>query len=136
MSAGWLLHWIRARLPDRECIARHWQEDAAAFGKPQWFRRKQAGWGLVPVRWQGWAYAAAWSAIVSLPFVGLIGQHLFWEAGVWLLAAGSLLVWDIHQVRRALEPPPETEALAIEVPSAASSVTTRRFRLRGGRSLG
>ncbi len=42
------------------------------FGKPEWFRPKSFGWGLTPITWQGWLYTAAWSAVMIVPFIGLI----------------------------------------------------------------
>ncbi len=30
----------------------------AMFGNPAWFRKKTVGWGLRPVSWKGWLYAA------------------------------------------------------------------------------
>src|SRR5207237_1611177 len=57
---------------------------ADMFGKPQWFRAKTFGWGLVPVAWQGWIYTAGWVTAIGLPFLLLIGRHPALEAMAWM----------------------------------------------------
>ena len=61
------------------------------LGKPHWFRAKTIGWGLVPIRWQGWAYAASWVAAIALPFLLFVVRHQAPEAMAWLtLSVGGL----------------------------------------------
>jgi len=70
------------------------------FGKPDWFRPKAFGWGLVPITWQGWAYSAAWLGVVGLPFIVLAARHQGLEAMVWLGLSGGALVYEMRQVLR------------------------------------
>jgi len=77
------------------------------FGNPQWFRPKAMGFGLVPVRWQGWAYSAAWVGTIGMPFWLLTARHQSLEAMMWLaLAAGALAhdVWKIWAAARGTQP--------------------------------
>ena len=71
------------------------------LGKPKWFREKRFGWGLVPISLQGWIYTLVWSGVVGGPFALLVSLQLPVEALIWLLAAISLLVWDVQQILRA-----------------------------------
>ena len=75
------------------------------FGKPQWFRPKTLGWGLVPVRWQGWGYTALWAAAIGLPFMLLVGRHQALEATAWLGLSVSALTYDVWQILRAIRLP-------------------------------
>lgn len=75
------------------------------FGNPTWFRPKVVGWGVKPVAWQGWAYAAGWIAVMLLPFVALLLRHQGIEALAWLACSGACLWYDVAQIRRALIPP-------------------------------
>jgi hypothetical protein len=72
------------------------------FGKPEWFRTATNDRHLVPARWEGWAYTAAWTGAMALPFCALVIQGLVPEALFWLLVAGGCLVWDVRRVRKAL----------------------------------
>jgi hypothetical protein len=72
------------------------------FGKPQWFRPKALGWGLVPIRWQGWTYTAGWAGAIGLPFLILIGRHQALEATAWLGISLGALVYDVWQILRAI----------------------------------
>jgi hypothetical protein len=76
------------------------------FGKPEWFRDKKIGWGLVPIAWQGWVYTAAWGAVISGPFLLLASQHKGLEAGIWMGAMMASLFWDVRQIKRARNAPP------------------------------
>jgi hypothetical protein len=68
------------------------------FGKPEWFREKSLGWGLVPVRWQGWVYALAWSGVIAAPFLALLTTRREVEAMIWLAASLGALLWDVRDV--------------------------------------
>jgi hypothetical protein len=72
------------------------------FGKPDWFRLKTVGWGLRPVTWRGWAYAAAWIGVIAAPFVLLLARHQAPEALVWLTATLGTLGWDVHGIRKEI----------------------------------
>ena len=82
------------------------------FGKPEWFRDKKVGWGLHPVAWQGWVYAAAWAGVIAGPFALLLMatddsmQYRLLKAGTWLAVMISGLVWDVWQIKRARNAPP------------------------------
>ena len=73
------------------------------FGKPEWFRTKVVGWGLQPRVWQGWAYSLAWMAATAMPFVALISRRQVPEACIWLLLTGGMLIWDVANIRQAVE---------------------------------
>ena len=75
------------------------------FGKPQWFRPKAIGWGLVPISWQGWTYTAGWGAAIGLPFLVLIGRHQPLEAMAWVGLSLGALVFDVRQILRAIGGP-------------------------------
>ncbi|NLX54511.1 MAG: hypothetical protein GXY58_05315 [Planctomycetaceae bacterium] len=72
------------------------------FGNPAWFQKKTVGWGLCPVSWKGWLYAAVWVGVICLPFIALLACQLVIESLVWVVAMMGALVWDVHQVRRDL----------------------------------
>jgi hypothetical protein len=82
------------------------------FGNPDWFRPKTMGWGLTPIRWQGWAYAVAWMAVLGLPFVALLWWEMAPQALVWLVVMTGGLVYDVRDIRRQMQrasfqsPPP------------------------------
>ena len=75
------------------------------FGNPQWFRPKTLGWGLIPIRWQGWAYTAAWSSAIGLPFLVLVGRNQVLEALVWVSLSLSALTYDVWHILRAFRQP-------------------------------
>ena len=91
------------------------------FGKPQWFRAKRIGWGLVPIHWQGWIYAASWVAGIAFPFMLLLARHQPLEAAAWLTLAVGVLTYDVWQIRRAIRGP-----LAPPSPYARASVPPRK----------
>jgi len=72
------------------------------FGKPQWFRPKTAGYGLVPVSWQGWLYTGGWTSAIALPFLLLIWRHQPLEAMAWMGLAMGALYFDVRQIRRVI----------------------------------
>ena len=73
------------------------------FGKPGWFRQKTVGWGLRPVSWKGWLYAVVWAGVISVPFIGLLANHLLFESLVWVVVMMVALLWDVQQVRRDMD---------------------------------
>jgi len=82
------------------------------FGKPHWFKVKTFGWGLVPIRWQGWLYAAGWAAAIALPFMLLISRRQPVEAMAWLGLAVGWLVYDVRQIVRSIRGPLARSATA------------------------
>ena len=75
------------------------------FGRPQWFRPKTFGWGLVPIAWQGWVYTAGWVAAIGLPFLLLIGRHQAMEAMAWMGLSVGAMTFDVWQILRAMRGP-------------------------------
>jgi hypothetical protein len=75
------------------------------FGKPQWFRPKAIGWGLTPIKWQGWTYTLLWAAAIAGPFVLLIARHQPLEAFAWMGLGLGALVYDVRQILLAMNPP-------------------------------
>jgi hypothetical protein len=72
------------------------------FGNPQWFRLKALGFGLIPIRWQGWAYSAAWGSTIALPFWLLVTRHQSFEATLWLTLAIGALGCDVYKMWTSL----------------------------------
>ena len=68
------------------------------FGKREWFRRQALAWSVVPAKWQGWVYAAAWSAGISMPTLLLLARHQPLEAGTWLVLSLVALAYEIRQM--------------------------------------
>jgi len=104
------------------------------FGKPEWFVVKQVGWGLRPAAWQGWAYAASWSAVILLPFLMLLLQGLGLESLIWMVAAGATAIWDVNSIVRLLQTGQDEDVLYIgDDEPAAEQFASRKFdfRLRG-----
>lgn len=111
------------------------------FGNPVWFRKKTVGWGLRPVSWKGWLYAAAWVAVICAPFIALLACHLVLESLVWVVVMMVALLWDVRQVRRGVDMARKDDAADILVidentePDPAYYATrSYDFRLRQGRS--
>lgn len=99
------------------------------FGKPEWFRKKAWGWGLVPVTWQGYAYTAAWCALFVIPFVALVASRRVPEALIWLAASVGGLYWDVRQMYAAKSAaPPPSDVLYIG--DDDEGVQTRQLDLR------
>ena len=71
------------------------------FGKPQWFRPKTIGWGLVPISWQGWAYTGGWAAAIAGPFALLLTRQQPLEALTWMGLGIGALAYDVRQILRA-----------------------------------
>src|SRR5262249_25784897 len=82
------------------------------FGKPQWFRPKAFGWGLVPITWQGWTYAAAWAGAIGLALILLVGRHQGLEAMAWLGLSAGALVFEARQLLRSFGVPSTASPVA------------------------
>lgn len=109
------------------------------FGKPEWFRDKKIGWGLIPVSWQGWTYTAAWGAAITGPFVALMSQsnatmtYRLGSALIWTAFMLSGLVWDVWQIKRArlaAQTPPKKEPVLYIGDDDARSVSTKNLDLQ------
>lgn len=110
------------------------------FGKPEWFRDKKFGWGLVPVSWQGWAYSAVWSSVIAGPFAMLLARtdevemgYRFVSAGVWLAVSLGGLIWDVRQIKRARQKPPvaaKKEPVLYIGDEEAQGVSTKNLELQ------
>lgn len=112
------------------------------FGKPQWFRPKRFGWGLVPITWQGWLYSAGWLGTIMLPFLVLTGRQQPLEAGAWMTATIAALSYDVWQIMRGYRSPAAATAgneaaakaddgvLYILDSCPSQPVTTRNFNLQ------
>lgn len=110
------------------------------FGKPEWFRAKKFGWGLVPITWQGWVYTGSWCAAIVLPYLLLVERHQAWEATTWMSLGIGALVYDVWQILRTMQGARSTAATAtpsgddgilyiLDTP-ATSPVATRNYNLR------
>lgn len=99
------------------------------FGKPNWFRKKQKSWGLMPITFQGWVYVLAWLAVLVLPFALLVLRHQAVEAMIWLCAAGGLLMYDVRQIMAAMQPPADAEDVLYigDSQSGSDRLATRNF---------
>ncbi len=75
------------------------------FGKPEWFKKKTWGWGLVPITREGWAYTIAAAGLIAVPFNLLLFSRGVPEAMIWILATGGFLIWDVRQIMRAMDHP-------------------------------
>jgi hypothetical protein len=110
------------------------------FGKPQWFRPKAIGWGLIPVSWQGWAYTAVWVAAIGLPFLLLLGRHQPLEAMAWMGLSVGTLVCDVWQILRSIRGPRATSTVSASKPDdnvlyildsrPGEPVATRNYKLQ------
>lgn len=80
-------------------------EESVMFGKPEWFVKKHAAWGIHPKTWQGWLYTLAWAGLISAPLVTLATRQQWAEAGIWLLSSVGLLAWDVRQVIAGIQAP-------------------------------
>lgn len=113
------------------------------FGNPDWFRPKTAGWGLTPIRWQGWAYALAWMAIIGFPFVLMLWWEMAPQSFVWLVVMCGGLIYDVRDIRRQMQrasfnetvrqpaPAPEKDVLYIgDSEAGTTSLATRNYSLK------
>jgi len=73
------------------------------FGKPEWFVAKSFGWGLRPVTKEGWIYTGVWTAVLILPFIGLLLASKWAEAIVWIVAMIGFLIFDVKLILRTMK---------------------------------
>lgn len=102
------------------------------FGKPEWFKQKQIGWGLTPVSWQGWIYSAVWLSVISLPFLILMRQGLLFESLIWLGASLVAVVVDVRWILKDLKGAAEKEDVLYidEDETVSEQFATRNFDFR------
>lgn len=89
------------------------------FGSPDWFKPKTFGWGLTPVRWQGWAYSLIWMGVISGPFVLLLLSDRVPESFAWLAVTMGGLVYDVRDILHKIRSP-------LAQPVNATAVTAKR----------
>jgi hypothetical protein len=80
-----------------------WPSEEVVFGKPEWFTRTRTRWGIRPIGLPGWAYAAVWSAVITIPFLLLVLRDRPPEAIIWLIGSMGTLTWDVRKLARALD---------------------------------
>ena len=66
------------------------------FGRPHWFRKREIGWGLVPITWQAWVYGVAWYGVIVLAW---LLPHLEGQGRLGLLAAAGLTVLKLVDMK-------------------------------------
>jgi hypothetical protein len=101
MSKENVAKWIRHKVPSKQQVRASWNRGSFMFGRPDWFRDKEVGWGLTPITWAGWAYTVAWIAAIAGPFGGLLLMRGALPAIVWLGVSLTALVWDVRQIKSA-----------------------------------
>jgi hypothetical protein len=92
------------------------------FGSPDWFKPKTIGWGLTPIRWQGWAYTLAWVAVIGLPFALLLLREQPTESVAWLVVTGGALIYDVRDILRRMQRANFNETVAAPTASAKNDV--------------
>ena len=98
------------------------------FGKPEWFREKTVGWGLMPITWQGWAYVGAWIAVLLTPFfIFLLPMGMVPEAIVWLLVAIGALTLDVRAIIRQMRYDAAGDVFVIDEDTDVSQLATRNY---------
>lgn len=101
------------------------------FGKPQWFRDKKIGWGLVPITWQGWAYTGIWSLVIAIPFLVMVlaFSNRIPEAIIWLGASIVALVFDVRKIKKAKRDEERSKLMFIGDDEGDAHVATRNYDL-------
>ena len=102
------------------------------FGKPEWFKETQVGWGLIPISWRGRVYVAIWLVVILFPFLLLFQQGLGLESLVWLGASLFAVVVDARWILREMKGMQNTdEVLYIDGNETVSEqLATREFDFR------
>jgi hypothetical protein len=95
------------------------------FGKPEWFRPKAIGWGLVPTSWQGWGYTTGWASAIAAPFLLLVSREQPLEALAWLGIGISALAWDVGQIRSVMGLPAVRRRSAPATPAVAPAAAKK-----------
>jgi hypothetical protein len=62
------------------------------FGKASWFRKRELGWGLVPITWQAWVYGVVWYGVI------LAAGVWPWVRGDRGLAVGLVVVLTVGKL--------------------------------------
>ena len=98
------------------------------FGKPQWIKPKTFGWGIHPITWQGWSWCGIWLGVMLVPFTGFMSQRDMWtEAFIWLGASTGVMIMDVWQILRAMNPPPARVLPPRPVPVAQQAKPTSQM---------
>ncbi|WP_254513272.1 hypothetical protein [Anatilimnocola floriformis] len=112
------------------------------FGDPNWFRPKTVGWGLKPITWQGWGYAATWIGVITVPFLLMLSWHMPTQSLVWLAVMSGGLFYDVRDIRKQIQraqfqaaaPPPvaaDKDVLYIgDSDSGTRPLATRNYSLK------
>lgn len=104
------------------------------FGKPEWFTQSTCCQGISPVSFKGWAYLAAWGALIVLPMVGLGAMgKIVPEAIIWLAFSALAFAWDMRTIRGELQAERDRNLLYIGENEDGGELATRNFdmKLRG-----
>ena len=102
------------------------------FGRPEWFRPKSVGWGLTPVKWQGWVFAASWSVVTLFPFIYLMCHSLLPEAFTWVVLSLAALIREVAQILNQIagQRQRDVDSIRAHVPAEGGQVATRHFDLQ------
>ncbi len=125
--------WLRQR-----AWLRQLNTEDCMFGKPEWFVKKYAGWGIHPVTWQGWLYTLGWVGLISVPYVLLVLRQQVPEAVIWIFFSVGLIVWDASKImtrldsRNAADLPDEADADILEIVDKENParLETEKFHMR------
>ena len=101
-----------------------------SFGKPEWFRKRKAGFGVIPTTWQGFAYGVVALAVVTLPFIGFWMNSRVPEAFVWAAAAAGMIAWDVRGIQRAIQAKADADLFIIDENETGSELATRNFDMQ------
>ena len=100
------------------------------FGKPEWFKEKQFGWGLVPVSSRGWLYTGVWSVVIVAPFLVLLSMVKIPESLVWMGVSIGALTLDVRSIIKQKRQQKERDALFYIGDESDSHVATQNFDLQ------
>ena len=99
------------------------------FGKPEWFREKTVGWGLVPITWRGWVYSLIWSGVIIGPFLVLLCMMKIPESIIWIAAGIGSLTLDVRSIVKQIRQKNERDSLFYIGDESDSQVSTKNFDL-------
>lgn len=101
------------------------------FGKPEWFKERQLGWGLTPIAWQGWVYVVLWLAIIVLPFLFFAASGRGIESFIWITASLVTAGLDVRWILRGMNESEAEDVLYIdENETASQQMATRHYDLQ------